>query len=138
MGPITSLLKKLSIAGFYAKTIRIHFRTHDSRPPDHILARDAPRLTRGLIPHSFKLQLYEWAQIPGGMDFHDRFVLTNAGGLMIGIGPSAQGATENATFTLLADTHAQEIRGRFTYDSTVYNRVGAVVQVDSEGNAEQL
>ena len=138
MGPITSLLTKLSIAGFCAKTIRIHFRTHGTRPPDHILARDAPRLTRGLIPHSFKLQLFEWAQIPGGKDFHDRFILTNAGGLMIGIGPSARGATETATFTLLADTHAQEIRARFTYESTVYNRVGAVVQVDSEGNAEQL
>jgi len=138
MGPLTSLLAKLSNAGFSEKIIRIHFRTHDSRPPDHMLAKEATRLTKGLIPQGFKLQLYEWEEIPGGEDFHDRFVLTNVGGLMIGAGLAAQGANEKATFTLLADTHTQNIRARFTYNSTVYNRIGTVVQVDSDGNVEQF
>lgn len=57
---------------------------------------------------------------------------------MIGIGPAARGITEQATFTLLADTHAQEIRARFTYESTIYNRIGSVVQIDSDGKVEQL
>ncbi|MCR8726677.1 hypothetical protein [Frigidibacter sp. ROC022] len=138
MGPLAALLAKLSGAGFGGKTIKIHFRTHDSRPPDILLARDAPRLTKGMIPVGFKLQLYEWEQIAGGEDFHDRFVLTNGGGLMIGAGPAAAGAAENATFTLLADAHAQVVRAKFSDGATVYRRVGAIVQIDSSGNAKLI
>ena len=41
-------------------------------------------------------QLLEWAEIQGGEDFHDRFVLTDQGGLMIGAGFAAQGMIEVA------------------------------------------
>lgn len=138
MGPLATLLAKLSGAGFRGKTIRVHFRTHDTRPPDNLVVRDAPRLTGGMIPYGYKLQLFEWAEIAGGEDFHDRFVLTNAGGLMIGAGPAAAGAAENATFTLLADAHAQAIRARFADGATVYRRVGAIVEISFDGTAKLI
>jgi len=135
LNPIASLLGKLSASGSPCKVIRIHFRTHGSRPPDNILLRDAPRQTKGAIPAGFVLQLYEWDEIPGSEDFHDRFFLTDTGGLMIGAGLSAEGSTETATFTLLDDSHAQALRSRFAANSTVYVRVGSAVQIDSNGNA---
>jgi hypothetical protein len=135
LSPLASLLGKLSASGAVRKVIRIHFRTHDSRPPGNILLRDAPRQTNGVIPAGFVLQLYEWAEIPGGEDFHDRFFLTDTGGLMIGAGLSAEGQTETATFTLLDDSHARALRTRFADNSTVYTRVGSAVQIDSNGNS---
>ena len=105
------------------------------KPPDNILLRDAPRLTKGVIPAGFILQLYEWDEIPDSEDFHDRFFLTDTGGLMIGAGLSAEGSTETTTFTLLDDSHAQALRCRFAANSTVYARVGSAVQVDSKGSA---
>jgi len=138
LGPIAALLAKLSAAGFSDKTLRIHFRTHDSRPPDYMVAQDAPVLTKGLIPPGFKLQLFEWEKVEGGNDFHDRFVLTNFGGIQIGIGPAAAEASQDTTFTLLDDDHAQELRARFEKDATVYNRIGHVVQIDHEGKTELL
>ena len=120
------------------KVIRIHFRTHESRPPDNILLKDAPGQTKGVIPAGFVLQLYEWAEIPGGEDFHDRFFLTEAGGMMIGAGLSAAGSNETAVFTLLDDGHARALRSRFAADSTVCTRTGSAVAIDANGNASLI
>jgi hypothetical protein len=135
ISPLSSLLSKLSACGAAGKVVRIHFRTHVTRPPDNILLRDAPRQMNGIIPAGFVLQLYEWAEIQGGEDFHDRFFLTDTGGLMIGAGISAEGPTETATFTLLDNNHAQALRTRFAASSSVYTRVGSAVQIDSNGDA---
>lgn len=135
IGPLAALLAKLAVAASAAKVIRVHFRSHVSRPPDHILARDAPAQTNGILPPGFILELYEWAAIPGGEDFHDRYFLTEVGGLMIGAGLSAQGPAETAAFTLLDAGHAQRLRGRFSMTSTVYARVGSAVRIDAKGNA---
>lgn len=133
LGPIAALLAKLSTAGFSNKTLRIHYRTHNSRPPDHMVAKDAPDLTAGLIPPGFKLQLFEWAEIEGGKDLHDRFFLTNFGGIQIGIGPAAAAEGKDTTFTLLDDDHAQNWRLRFEPNATIYNRIGRIVEIDSQG-----
>ena len=136
-GPLSALLRKLAAAKCPAKVIRIHFGTRDSRPPDHLLAQEAPKLTNGLIPPGFVLQLYEWAEKAGGEDFHDRFVLADCGGLMIGAGLSATGPQETAAFTLLDGQHVQNLRRRFEDQSTTYSRVGSVVQIE-DGKAQLL
>lgn len=138
LGPLSALLSKLAASSIPGKVIRIHFRTHDSRPPDNILMRDAPGQVKGVIPSGFTLQLYEWAEIPGGEDFHDRFFLTDAGGLMMGAGLAATGAAESATFTLLDNGYAQVLRSRFAANSSVYALVGSAVQVGSNGNASLI
>lgn len=138
LSPLAALLGKLSASRAVCKVIRIHFRTHDSRPPDNILLRDAPRQINGIIPPGFVLQLYEWGEIQGGEDFHDRFFLTDAGGLMIGAGFSATGPSETATFTLLDDSHVQVLRSRYAANSTVYLRIGSAVQIESDGKASLI
>lgn len=135
VSPLASLLARLSVLQASCKVIRVHFRTHDSRPPEDIFLRDLPRQTDGIIPAGFSLQFIEWSEIQGGEDFHDRFLLTDAGGLMLGAGFSADGANETVAFTLLDDAHAQTIRSRFADEAHVYEKVGSTVQIDSEGNA---
>ena len=135
-GPLTSLLGKLAAATPTPKVIKVHFRSHDSRPPPNILARNAPALTNGILPQGYSLELYEWTEVAGGEDLHDRFFLTDAGGLMVGAGLAAAGAAETATFTLLDITHAQQLRSRFSANSTAYTRVGSAVRIDANGNVE--
>src|SRR5690606_17123364 len=74
--------------------------------------------TAGLLPQGYCLELYQWSEVAGGEDLHDRFFLTDVGGIMIGAGLSAGGPTETATFTLLDVDHAQRLRGRFSPNST--------------------
>ncbi|TLP45424.1 hypothetical protein FDK21_11720 [Cohaesibacter sp. CAU 1516] len=135
-GPLTSLLGKLAAATPTPKVIKVNFRSHDSRPPPNILAQNAPALTNGILPQGYSLELYEWTEVLGGEDLHDRFFLTDVGGLMVGAGLAAVGAGETATFTLLDNTHAQQFRSRFSSNSTVYNRVGSAVRIHDDGSAE--
>ena len=55
---------------------------------------------------------------------------------MVGAGLAAAGPRETATFTLLDNTHAQQLRSRFSANSTAYIRVGSAVRVDANGNVE--
>lgn len=136
--PLAALLAKLAATGCPPKTFRIHYRTHASRPPDNIVAQNAPRQTQGVLPAGYALQLHEWEQIPGGEDFHDRFVLTECGGLMVGAGLSAAPAPETATFTRLDDANVQELRARFANGATTYTKIGATVQINSDGTASLI
>ena len=82
------------------------------------------------------MEFFAWSETPGGEDFHDRFVLTELGGIMIGAGLSADGATETATFTLLDVDHAQRLRSRFADGSKSYARVGSAVRIHDDGSTE--
>lgn len=134
--PLASLLAQLAGGPGQPKAIRIHFREHDSRPPPQILARDGSAQVNGLLPPGYCLELYAWSEKNGGEDFHDRFVLTELGGMMIGAGLSADGPAESAAFTLLNFDHAQALRGRFADGSTAYDRVGSAVRIHADGTTE--
>lgn len=137
-GPLAALLGRLAATGCEPKTIRIHYRTHDKRPPDNLVARDAPGQTQGFLPAGYVLKLYEWQEIAGGEDFHDRFVLTECGGLTVGAGLSAAAPGETATISLLDYGNAQQLRARFADGATIYNKVGATVQIESGGIAKLI
>ena len=121
---------------FGPRHIRVHFGHHDSRPPDHMLRDDAQRRLNGRLPPGIELELNEWAEKPGGEDFHDRYVLSECAGILIGAGLSPAGANETATFTLLDDAHAQALRARFTPDAEVYTKMGRSVLLRPDGSAE--
>ncbi|SDH76333.1 hypothetical protein [Roseospirillum parvum] len=120
---------------FTPRRIRVHFGHHDSRPPDHMLRADAERRLNGHLPTDIELELNEWAEKPGGEDFHDRYILSECAGIMVGAGLSPAGANETATFTLLDDTHAQALRARFAPDAEVYTKIGRSVLVRPDGSA---
>jgi hypothetical protein len=136
LAPLVSLLVRLAAGPGQPKAIRIHFRYHDSRPSAEVLARQGSAQVRGLLPPGYCLELYAWSEIPGGEDFHDRFVLTDLGGIMIGAGLSENGPMETAAFMLLDFDHAQSIRSRFAGGSTAYARVESAVRMCEDGSTE--
>lgn len=135
-GPLVAMLAGLAATRVSPKTVRIHFRTHVSRPPSQLLAQDSATRTAGLMPPGFIIELCEWEQIPGGEDLHDRFFLTDVGGVIIGAGFAATGSAETATFSLLDYAHVQQLRGRFIAGSTVYRQIGSTVRLHADGSAE--
>lgn len=136
LGTLVSLLARLAGAPGQTKAIRIHFRDHDTRPSAEIIARDGSAQFTGLLPPGYRIEFYAWSEKLGGEDFHDRYVLTDLGGIMIGAGLSADGPEESAAFTLLNFEHAQGLRSRFSDGSTVYARVGSAVRIRDDGSAE--
>jgi hypothetical protein len=136
--PLASLLAKLALTASNPKVIRVHFRSFPSRPPPTILARDAAAQLDGLLPTGYCLELYEWSEVPGGEDLHDRYFLADVGGLMIGAGLSAVGSKQTATFALLDAAHAQRLRSRFAPTSSVYARAGSAVRINSDGTTALL
>ena len=90
--PCSRCLPMLSLVAATPKVIKVHFGSHDTRPPSEIPCsgrvcpnqRGAP--TRLLLWSSMSGHKYR-----GGQDLHDRFFLTEVGGLMIGAGLSAEG-----------------------------------------------
>jgi hypothetical protein len=136
LGPLVSLLAKLRASPGQPKAIKIHFGDHVSRPPPAILARDCAAQVKGLLPPGYCLELYAWSQIQGGEDFHDRFVLTDLGGIMIGAGLSADGPAETAAFTLLDVDHVRRLRARYADGSTAYARIGSAVRIRDDGKTD--
>lgn len=136
LAPLVALLDRLGGGPWPPKVIRVHFRDHGSRPPPALVARDGAVQIKGRLPPGYCLELYAWSEIRGGEDFHDRFVLTDLGGIMIGAGLSADGPTESAAFTLLAFEHAQGLRNRFADGSTDYARSGSAVRIRDDGSTE--
>ncbi|MFZ7093559.1 hypothetical protein [Primorskyibacter sp. 2E233] len=133
---LVSLLTRLAQDPGQQKAIRIHFRDHDTRPSAEVLARDGSAQVRGLLPPGYHIELYAWSEKQGGEDFHDRYVLTDLGGVMIGAGLSADGPGESAAFTLLNFEHAQGLRSRFAVGSTAYSRIGSAVRIGEDGRTE--
>ncbi len=137
IGPLTSLLGQLKDLGAAGKTIRIHWHTHETRPTAELLLNEAPQLFNGIIPHGFVLQLCEWAEVEGGEDFHDRYVLSDCGGIMIGAGLAAVEAQQHTTFAFVDDCDAASLRQRFSAGSRVYRKIFGVELYD-DGRAALL
>lgn len=141
----TSLLKLLLSSMYDSRKnkkknlhIRIHFRREGCEPSEQSLLQNPRKWVRNWIPEGFELHLYEWKKKPGGEKFHDRFLLCDCGGLMIGPGFEAVGQHESATITLLDYQHVQELRGNFAIGATVYDKVGNAIRIKSNGEAETL
>ena len=136
-GPLASLLRQLEGLGGAGKTIRIHWRTRESLPPVELVLDNAKQLFNEVIPHGFVLQLCEWEEVEGGEDFHDRYVLSDCGGIMIGAGLAAVEMQKHTTFALLDDIHAVSLRQRFSAGSRVYRKVFGV-ELHDDGRAAML
>ena len=135
---LSLLLPSVYDSGNKNISIRIHFRAPKDSPKKQFVLQNARKLVHGWIPENFELHLYEWQEKPGGEDFHDRFVLCDCGGLMIGAGLSVTGAQENTTITLLDNKHVQKLRVKFTAGATVYDLIGSAVRIKSNGETELI
>ncbi|MAC89604.1 MULTISPECIES: hypothetical protein [Maricaulis] len=99
---IRELLGLLAANGLENVTLELHWRTHDTRPPESFVVSHASGWCKGILPAGYKLEIYEWSERQGGEDFHDRFFLTDAGGVVVGAGFEVIGAHEQVQIGLLA------------------------------------
>ena len=137
-GPLYSMMRSMHMAGKQNVVIRIHYRHNNSRPDAKEMLRSAGNWVKGMIPTGYELRLYAWEEHEHGEDLHDRYLLCDRGGIMIGAGFAASKLQENATFTLLDDDHAQELRSKFADGSSVYLQVDKAVQIKANGRAELI
>lgn len=135
---IAGILRMLADIGENNRIIRLHYGNANGCPTEAHVFANAGRWFRGLIPDTFTLHFMAWDEIPGGEDFHDRFVLTDLGGLQIGSGLAATGANETALVTLLDDGHAKELRSRFLPGGTAYVPAFRGVEISSDGSVRLI
>lgn len=93
---------------------------------------------RGSIPEGGSLKLVRWKEKENGERFHDRYILTNNGGLGFagGIDPGSEGQTTDVSL-LSNDHHAARWRA-FDLDAHVFELVGPVLGVDSKGVVSEV
>ena len=136
--PLREMMSSLQAAGKDSVTIRIHYRDHDSRPHENEILRNAKTWVKGMMPDGYEIRLYAWQEHENGEDLHDRYLLCDRGGMMIGAGFEAFGPQETATIALLEDAHAQELLLRFADGAKVYDQVGNVVRIRANGDADLI
>ena len=112
----------------------IHFCDHDNRPTLEYVEREAHKWIRGVLPSGMSLALYSWKEQTGGADFHARYLLTDVGGINVEAGFSAEGAQQRVQLGLLPLDLAQNRLKALERSSTVYDLVGPVLEIRSDGS----
>lgn len=141
IGPLTTLLELMVQSGCSNGNIRIHWRWHEDRnkrPDSQRYSELLPAHIEGLVPKGYVLQLYQWEEKSGGEDLHDRFFLTDCGGLNLGAGFSADGAHQTVTISLLDSLNAEEIRSRFDPSANIYNLADKIIQLNDDGSIDLI
>ena len=116
----------------------IHYRYHDNKPSQEEIQREAANLFKGVIPVDMKINVYCWREKNGGADFHDRFLLTEKGGISSGSGFSADGAHQVTNMHLMSFELTQRTLKTFARSATDYELVGPVVRIAGDGSVERL
>lgn len=130
---IARLLTELAAIGKANVVLELHWRSHDRRPPEAFVLANAGAWSEGLIPPGFKLMLHEWGERAGGEDFHDRFFLTDAGGISAGAGFEVVGSHEKVQLSLLAPANAQSHWNDLHPTNGAFDLVFRPVVVESDG-----
>lgn len=134
---LTEILSRLAASGSATRTIQLHYRTHDSRPPQEVPGRNASQRLGALLPQGFYLELFEWQQRQNGEDFHDRHIICDCGGLSIGAGFEAVGAHQNARITLEPFDLVQRLKARFTPATAAFDLVGKIIVIAADGSVRE-
>ena len=116
----------------------IHFCDHDARPPPEFIEREAHKWIRGVLPVGMSFTLFAWKERAGGADFHARYLLTDVGGMNVEAGFSAEGAHQKVQLGLLSLDLAQNRLNALVRNSTVYDLVGPVLEVRSDGTVHRI
>lgn len=112
----------------------IHFCDHDTRPPPEFVEREAHKWIRGVLPVGMSIVLFRWKERTGGADFHARYLLTDVGGMNVEAGFSAEGAHQTVQLGLLPLDLARSRLHALERTSTVYDLVGPVLEIRSDGS----
>jgi hypothetical protein len=115
----------------------IHHRDSNSRPPIEFVAKNAPTWLNGVIPTGHSIKVFAWRERANGEDFHDRFLLTDKGGMIIGAGFSADGPHQNAQIALLGRAVWEAKLKALDRSATVYELADYVLWIHSDGRVDR-
>lgn len=132
------MLSQLSELGATNQIIRIHYKALNRCPPENLVIQNAGVWLASRIPENFTVQLHAWEELPQGDLFHDRFALTERGGIQLGVGFATQGPQANVLATILNKSHAEGIRAKFDSASEVYLKIGRTICVESDGTTSVI
>lgn len=135
---ISRLLAELAANGRTNVVLELHWRSHDKRPPEAFVMAHAAAWSAGMVPPGFKLVLHEWVERVNGEDFHDRFFLTDAGGIAAGAGFEVVGAHEKVQLSLLAPANARSHWDDLDINSGAFDLAFRPVVVESDGTTHSL
>ncbi|TPL86789.1 hypothetical protein FJ950_10330 [Mesorhizobium sp. B2-3-14] len=141
-GPYKETLKAcldtLNAAGINGIRCEIHFCDHDKRPSPDFVEKEAHKWLHGILPAGMSIALFSWKERVGGADFHARYLLTDVGGINVEAGFSAEGAHQTVQFALLTADLAQSRLTALDRTSTVYELVGPVLEIRSDGSVVRV
>jgi hypothetical protein len=84
------------------RVIEIHLSADgDSKPTAAYFAERCGALLPGLIPRGVEIRIFRWHQRPGGEELHNRYVLTDLGGIRFGAGLDEGDAGETDELEIL-------------------------------------
>lgn len=135
---LKACLEAVQASGGASVGCEIHFCDHDKRPPTEIIERDAHRWIQGVLPAGMSLKLFSWKERIGGADFHARYLLTDVGGINVEAGFSAEGDHQMVQLGLLPLALAQSKLNALLRNSPVYDLVGPVLEVRSDGTVHRI
>lgn len=99
------------------------------------LRKDCERFMSACVPRAFRLTVHLWKEHPRGQQFHNRFVLTNLGGVKFGHGLD-EGEPERDEYddlSRLPDDHLEACRQMFAPGAQTFERVGKPFIIDGAG-----
>lgn len=135
---LREVLALISVFGKSDIRCEIHFADHATCPPIREIEIRVGQWLRGVIPAGISVVLFDWKERSGGEDFHDRFLLTDKGGMTIGAGFSADGPHQNAQIGLLSPTVWSVKFQALERSATVYELADRVLVVHSDGRVERI
>ncbi len=135
---LKACLAVIQASGGVGVRCEIHFCDHDKRPPPEIIEREAHKWIRGVLPAGMSFALFAWKERAGGADFHARYLLTDVGGMNVEAGFSAEGAHQKVQLGLLPLDLAQDRLNAFIRNSTLYDLVGPVLEIRSDGTVRRI
>jgi len=90
-----------------------------------------------LIPEGITIEWFHWAEKQGGVPFHDRYLLTEAGGVSLGDGFSAEGPSKTVNVQLIAKRIYEITRERIVPEASVYE-LKDKFRILSDGSIEEF
>jgi hypothetical protein len=102
--------------------VEIHAKDDDDKSSTQMFQERCSRLLPGMIPIGMSVHIYRWRQKDGGEKLHNRYVLTDLGGVRfeIGLDEGNQGETDDVSL-LKPDAH-QLRRSQYAGGSTAFEQ----------------
>ena len=122
---LVALMEVLSANGVVPEIIRVHC---SEKSKLEFFEQEAARMARAL-PMGIVIEFARWKQRGGGEKLHNRYVLTNLGGVSLGVGLDGGEAGETDDLLLLPREQYELRWAQYTLDDAAFDRVDTPAKV---------